>query len=138
MQEQWTRWEPVEGLGQNYDILSCCDDYRTGFTIVLCEVNNPNKQLHLIWKNSVACYASANESYTFAMFADLVKYHDNYFFRDWTFFKVSNSNYLKRISISSGTVSDYYGFTHFAVISDEILIDVIISYEPDIKFVHLP
>lgn len=139
MQEQWTRWEPIAGLTKKYDIISCHDDCETGFTIVLCEEDDFNKQLHVNWKNSVDAFRQIDESFTIMLIDDLHKRYGVGFYCNWTFFKVTNSKYLQGLSeLSSGVIDYLPGCMHFAFFSSELLIDVITYSEPEVTIVNLP
>ena len=137
IQEQWEKWEPAPGLAQRYDMLVCCDDYRIGFKVVLCNPKNQHEQVHLLWKNSVECYTSSNETQVYVKFSELVRRHEKHLFRDWTFFKVNNSEYLRRLSISSGTLSDIYNLEHYAIATEETILDIIGGGNPHVEFVNV-
>ena len=139
MQEQWTRWEPIAGLTKKYDIISCHDDYKTGFTIVLCEENDFKKQLHVNWKRSVDAYKKVEERLTIAIIDDLNERSGVGFHCIWSFFKIINSEYFKELSkLSGGLIDCTPGYIHFVVFSSEILLNVITNHEPEVTIVNLP
>lgn len=139
MQEQWTRWEPIQGLSGNYNIISCHDDYETGLTIVLRDMDVPKRQLRVVWKKSVTAYKKTEERLTVMVIADLRERYELSFYRNWTFFKITNSKYFQELLEESGGLIDYTpACEHFVIFSSEILMDVITNYEPEITFVNVP
>ena len=138
MQEQWTRWEPIQGLARKYYIDSITDNIDEGFRVVLSESGNAKKTVHVVFRDSVDCYTSTNESYINHLIFSLYERYGDDFYGDWTFFKVLNSDYLKRLSVLSSTISDDAGFTHFVLLASDSMLDIITNYEPEIKFIDLP
>lgn len=138
MQEEWTRWEPAEGLSGNYNIISCHDDYETGLTIILRDMDDAKKQLRVVWGKSVTAYKKTEERLT-VMIVD--RLHERYginFYRNWTFFKITNSKYFQELLEESGGLIDYTpACMHFVIFSSEILLDVITNYEPEVAFVNV-
>lgn len=134
-EEKWVKWEPVGNLtGEFYEEFIC--DRDDGFRIVLYKKNDGEKiRLQIKWKRFVASYTVTNETYLDKVFSDLRA-------RDGTYaggmlFKIINSEYLKRLSYSSGSLSDYMSFTHFVILSSDSVIDVVADYEPEIEFVEV-
>lgn len=138
MQEQWTRWEPIKGLAGKYYIDFITDSLDEGFKVILTERDNEKKTVHVIFKDSVDCYTSTNESYINHLIFNLDKDYGPSFYGDWTFFKITNSDYLKRLSVISSTISDDANFTHFVLLASDSMLDIITNYEPEIKFIDLP
>lgn len=139
MQEQWTRWEPIEGLSKKYFIDSITDNIDEGFKVVFSDSNDDEKKtIQMIFKDNVASYRNINESYVYKTIIMLKKTYGRDFYGDWTFFKVTNSNYLKMLSEESYTLSDGSNFIHFSFMLGDNMLDIIASYEPEVTFVNVP
>lgn len=138
MQEQWARWEPVAGLAPQYYIERVLEDFDEGFKVVLFEASNRKRKVHIKFKRSVECYTMTDESYVSNLLINLREQYGLEFYRDSTFFKVTNSDYLKRLSVLSSGISDEFDFTHFVVFGLDSMLDIIAKYEPEIEFENLP
>ena len=135
MKENWTRWEPILGLSESHYIDSVSND-ENGFMIILLDANNKSKKLFIKFENSVDCYRSTNESYTGSLVRDLrIKYGKD-FYVNWTFFKVTDSEYLQWLSEKSGGLSDTRKLIHFAIFSLDELLEVVCPYEPTVRLVN--
>ena len=137
MQEQWTRWEPVIGLARKYDIETIYNN-NDGLTITLMDVKNNKSKVHMIFTGRLISYRWADETYMDYRVQNLFRDYGSEFFCEWTFFKVTDSEYSKYISKTSGTISDYTPYIHFAFFTEESIFEVLVMYEPEIEFVHLP
>lgn len=133
--EQWTRWEPIKGLSRKYYIDSTSDGIE-GFIIILSDVENRKKRVRISFEYSVHAYRNTNESFTNQIICDLDAKYGTEFYGDWTFFKVTNSEYLQWLSEKSCGWSDACGgFTHFSILSVEYILDIIDSTEPTVEFI---
>src|SRR3989304_7328130 len=108
MQEEWTRWEPIEGLGKSYEIDSVSNDNKNGFVVLLSEYNDEKKRLRVAFENSVCSYRSTDETLRCKKIEQLNDKYGTYFYSKWAFFKVTNSEYLQWLSEQSCTISDDY------------------------------
>lgn len=137
MQEQWTRWEPIEGLALKYYVEAITDDIEGGFKIILSNINNRKNTVHVHFKDSAYAYSSANERFRRKTINTLSKHYGPDFHK-WTFFKVTNSEYIKYLSEESYGWSDVFGFIHFSFIAADSIVDVIDNYEPEVTIVNVP
>ena len=135
MQEQWIKWEPLQGLSEKYYI-DCIVDSIEDFSVLLSDYNN-EKKIKIIFKNSVDAYRSTDESYRLKTINDLDKEHGLDFYVKWSFFKVLNSDYIKWLSQESFKISDYSSFTHFSIVAADSILDIVTNYEPRIEFINL-
>jgi hypothetical protein len=56
------------------------------------------------------------------------------FYKNWSFFKVTNSEYVKWLSEKSCAYADEFSFTHFSIVGSDEIIDVLARYEPTVAF----
>ena len=134
--ENWVKWEPISDLYEKYDLISF--DYNiNGLKITLLDEIKKESKIQLKFKNSIdSCRVTYENNREKIFFALKDKYGSSFYLK-WTFFKVHNSEYLKWLSDESYTVTDYFNLTHFCIISSESIIDIIASYEPEVKYVKL-
>lgn len=135
-QEQWVQWQPASNLGHKYYIDSIIDS-REGFRIILSEAENESNKIYVTFKNSVDAYRSTDESYRLKIMDDLGKKYGKDFYTGWTFFKVTNSEYINWLSAQSCGWSDELSFVHYSFVAADSIVDVVTNYEPDIEFVNM-
>lgn len=131
--EEWTRWQPVQGLLEKYSIDSLLFSY-DGLTIKLSAQNGAQK-IEICFDDTVDSFRSINKKFTSAIFKNLSdKYGDN-FYKDSNFFIIKNSPYLQWISRNSNGVSDQFPFVHFCILDSEKIIDILACYQPIVKII---
>ena len=94
---------------------------------------NKKIRLKINWKNFVS-FMVTNETYMDKIFHDLSN-RDNPF-RSSLLFKIIDSEYIKRLSHSSGTFIDYMTCVHFVVLTSDAVIDIIAEHEPTVELVN--
>lgn len=135
MIEQWTRWEPIEGLEGKYDVEFIVNNLKE-FTMLLVNPYNTETKIQVIFENSVNAYTKTNESYRQRIVSDLSDEYGSDFYGAWTFFKVNNSTYLRSLlQQPSGSINSSK-FIHFAFVAYDSIIDVIATYEPKVILIN--
>jgi len=124
MTEQWIQWTPCEDLHGKYMIKKLTAD-ANGLIVDLYAYNGDN---HII---EVACkpYAQASRYNSkqwrlHDLCNQLSKSYGEEFHKNWTFFKVLDSEYLEWLDDESGTVSSYCGIMHFCVLAENGVVDI--------------
>lgn len=136
MREEWMQWKPTEGLSTKYYIDSVVDMV-SNFKIVLSNAKLEEEKVEIIFCDGVDAYTQVNESFRQKLLHELYKKSD----RDsgengvWTFFKVKNSEYIRWLSEQSYGWSESRDFIHFSFITVDAVLDVITTYEPEIKMI---
>lgn len=131
--ERWEQWVPVKNLKGKYEILDISDDIAQDFKVILIEEVNKENQIQLLFEYSVDIYRITRLNFKQKTLSKLSKEYGFDFYRQWTFFKVYDSEYLKWLSIESDTVTESIDFTHYCIISPKYMIDIISGYEPKIN-----
>jgi hypothetical protein len=134
MLEQWKRWYPVGDLAAKYYVDSISDTIE-GFTILLLDANNKNKRLQILFEDSIYAYRSTDETFRHSLIVDLSDRYGADFYGKWTFFKVTNSLYIKWLSEQSCGISDTRNLIHFSLIAADSIVDVIDVAEPTITLI---
>lgn len=129
MNEQWVKWEPINGLSAKYYIDSVSDSLK-GFQIVLSDSHDEKQKILITFKNSVDAYRNTDETYRTNTISTLDEEYGTNFYGDWTFFKVMDSSYLKWLSEESCTISDSRNLKHFSFVAVNSILDVVTNYEP--------
>lgn len=132
--EEWVRWQPLEKLSGKYYLESITWSEQ-GVIIILSDKSNTQK-IEIRFENFVDAYRCTNESFYFLVFSDLSKQYGTEFYKDWSFFKINNSEYIQWLSIKSATWADQFSFTHFSIFGGDEIIDIVARYEPEIKLIE--
>ncbi len=129
--EEWIRWEPIKDLSGKYYIDSLAISER-GLIIQLSD-HDKVKKIEILFDSAIDGYRYTNESFCFKIFGDLSQKYGTEFYKDFSFFKITNSEYLKWLSEKSRTWSDQFPFVHFCILGGDEVIDVLARYEPEVR-----
>lgn len=131
MDENWQRWEIGSELSSKYYIDSISDRV-DGFRILLSDANDESKKVEVLFEDSVHAYRSTDESYRQSTINNLDERYGTEFYGDYTFFKVSNSEYIHWLSLHSYGIAESEPLYHFSFLAVDSVLDVIATYEPKI------
>ena len=128
--EMWTRWIPqVEGLINKYYIIGVLDTIEN-LKIILTDEKETH-EVHFIFDSNAASYEYTDESFCLTLIANLnEKYGPDFY--DWTFFKIDNSSYVKRLSAQSYSISDSLTLTHFCFLSSNSILHILAYEDPQV------
>lgn len=134
--EDWSRWDPgVKGLEGSYyigEVYDGCDFFKVSLS-----QSGTDQEVEMRFPHPILASRHINESLCFLLYGEL---HDKYgleFNRGWSFFKVKNSDFLRRLAkYSSGLSMDVYKLQHFAILAGDCILDIAASDEPE--FTILP
>lgn len=127
MIENWTKFEPINGLSNKYYLESIIDDLEE-FKIILVDINDCKKKVSIVIDSFLGSYHITDVVY-------LDKKYELNFYQEWTFFKLDNSDYIDWLSEESwGLAEDFYSLMHFAFICSNSKIDIACSAEPRFEF----
>ena len=138
MQEQWIKWEPVEGLGSKYYVESIYSNVESGFKMILSEVENNKNKVYVFFKYCVADHRTINGNFRNKIIDALREEYGSEFYNSWSFFKVNNSAYVKWVSEESYGTSDIRNFTHYSFIAENSIVDIITNHKVEVKIIDLP
>ncbi len=126
--EQWTRWEPIQGLEGKYylDSFAWLDK---GFVIELID-SKQEKKIEILFYYFIDAYRYTNESFNFKVLDNASEQDDVNFYRNFSLFKVTNSDYIAWLSDRSCGWSDGMNFIHFCILGGDEYIDIVTNYEP--------
>lgn len=131
--EEWMRWEPINGVEGKYfvNLLSLSDD---GLVIRLSDWDE-KKKIEVIFDGYVDAYRYTNDSFSFKIPAVLSEKYEKGFYKDWSFFKVVNSDYLHWLSEKSSGYADDFPFVHFCIMGGDEIVDILSRYEPEVRII---
>lgn len=131
--EEWTRWEPIKDILGKYfvDSLILSDN---GLAIQLSDWDK-EKKIEIIFDGCIDAYRYTNDSFSFKIPAGLSEKYGGEFYKNWSFFKITNSEYLAWLSEKSYEYSNDFPFIHFCIIGGDEIVDVLARYEPDVKII---
>ncbi len=134
MTETWTQWKPINGLYRKYDIDEIVDN-KTGFMVILSELETQSKKIKIHFKESVESYCCADETLRCAIIADLHTRYGTAFYGDWTFFTVTDSHYIRWLSEQSCTISDGMALVHFSILAANTILDIAAISTPTVEHI---
>jgi len=144
MQEIWKRWQPIDETHDKYIIESIEYTIQGSFKMMLSksywkplsesERQDKTKQISILFKNGVIAHRETNETFRISTYGILDDNYGTDFYTKWTFFKITNSSYLKWISEKCG-FTDSYPLTHYSFLTLDEILDVISADEPIIEII---
>lgn len=133
--EIWHKWEPsVSGLSKKYSIKSI-EDIIGECNIYLYD-NEKNDVVRVNFYESTDILRRTNTNYRSAELNRLSTEYGESFFKEWTFFKISNSQYTRDLVEESYGMLDAAYCTHFVFVGSNCIVDVITDHEPKIEFIQ--
>jgi len=134
MTEEWTRWEPLKGLSHTYYLDSLIFSENK---LIIELIGDPNvKKIQIRFDSPIQAYRYTEESVCFGIFGELSKKYGGDFYANWTFFKIEKSDYIQWLSEQSLGYSDTFNFMHFFIKGSDELVDVLATYEPEVRFIE--
>ncbi len=133
--EEWIRWQPLKNVSGKYYLESVIWSER-GVIIVLSDELNLQK-IEIQFENFVDAYRSTNESFYSVTFSDLSSRYGADFYKEWSFFKIQNSEYVQWLSKKSATWADEFLFIHFCILGGDEIVEIVARYEPTVKIVAI-
>lgn len=135
-QEKWTQWKPLEGLANEYDIISITLAGKE-FKILLGDARDDSPDVRISYNDYfISEFRSTSETFRLSTISYLDKKYGGDFYSEWSFFKIEDSQYLKWLSEQSYGISDDCRLTHFCILTDDDFFDFIASKEPKVEFVY--
>lgn len=128
MTEQWIKWEPIPELFPHYRIDKISNTLED-LSILLSQANNPDIKIRVTFKEPIEAYRNTYETFR-------IKISNKYECR--SFHKVEDSEYLQWLfeQSKSSNLDNNMKFTHFAITTDDTVLDIIAKYDPLVEFVH--
>jgi hypothetical protein len=134
MNEQWVKWEPIKGLSAKYYVESISDGIEE-FKIVLVEAYNKKNKVQITIPDSIYAYRSTYESFRLDTLYSIDKQYETKFYSEWTFFKVTNSSYLKWLSEQSYEITDNLHLIHFSILALDSVVDFVDVCDPKVELI---
>ena len=134
--EKWIRWKPKLNLTSFYFV---CRRrfFGNSLEIFLSDPYEKEKDLKFLFDNSVLFYGVTEERCRLSTIGYLGQTYNGSLLAEWSFFKVFNSEALSYILSLSETEVDGKELTHFSIVDDDLILDVIASKEPEVSEVNL-
>ncbi|MCI8408533.1 MAG: hypothetical protein HFJ09_04585 [Lachnospiraceae bacterium] len=121
---KWDILKNINSYGLNIKFIS--DDF-DGLTVIL--ENNELELFSIRWAD-VESYCRSTEEVRFKFIAGEWQQVRKEF-PNWSFFKVTNSPYIKWIKEQAGGFMDEDKLIHFMIVSTDYVLDIVSKYEPD-------
>jgi len=128
--EEWIRWEPVNDLSGKYYL----DSWSWPEEGLLIGLSNEKKakKIQILFAGTIGSFRYINESFCFKICGNLSEKYGDEFYKNWSFFKIENSEYLKLMSDSSHGWADRFHFKHFCIVGGDEIIDIVVNSDPEV------
>lgn len=133
MMEEWTKWEPLEGISSKMHIEKLVDD-KNG-TVLLFKHENENITLKVVFEHSTLSLRSTDEGRRLKTINFLDEKYGTEFYTKWTFFRVNNSNYVEWFNQETYNMYDAYNIVHYVFLTPDDVIEILSTYEPIVSAV---
>lgn len=134
MQEQWTKWEPINNLHKKYILTAFIHHTKTGtLKINLKNNDNLNEKKEITFYDNVFATKESKDELIFRRLEYLKNSYGTDFYQNWTFFKVENSSFAHWLSFQSTGVYQTNDFIHCALITPNSIFDMILVGNPKIN-----
>lgn len=131
MEEIWTAWQSENNINKKYTVDQILHN-GTSLEIILHEQYELKKKISLLFGSSIILCRFADESYRLKLAEDLLAAYGPGFFAKRTFFVVQNSALASWVTEQASHTADDVNFIHLVVLADNMVIDLITTYEPKI------
>ncbi len=141
LEEEYTFWKPLKKLYRYYSIDDILDNQDAHYEIVFTPYyfstykgRKQHKNIKVLFKDSVEYHNSTDESFRHRLIHELSEKNGEKFHQH-SFFKVKNSKLLPWLLKQSCNTIDISKMTHFSFMGVNSILDVVATYEPEIKFI---
>ncbi len=135
---KWSNWKPLDDTSIYYYIESIIDS-PNGFEVILANSNpkikNDNQRVKIYFDGWVDAFRYTDEGLRLELWNKLDKKHETKFRSKKNFFKVENSEYLKWIDKESLWYIDAMKPTHYVIMDNECVLDIVATYEPTVELI---
>jgi len=133
IKESWKLWDPMKNLSKRYWVKDITLE-KTILSIELSPDKGLGSMLYMKFNNGIKAYRYTNESFCFSKYGELAdKYPTERIFH-WTFYKATNTEYIKLFLKQSDTYDSAENLTHFAILGLDEIVDIIATEEPIFTF----
>lgn len=136
MQEQWTHWEPIKGLTGTY-VIEMLAERQFGLVITLYSYRDKHQKIEIVFRPADS-YKRTNASFKIRISPPLSDKYEDSFYTQWTFFKLTGSEYLFWLKEESCEVYNNFDFQHFCIVDENSVIDILAREEPQVRIIVPP
>ena len=133
--ETWHKWLPeAQNLSKKY-VITLIEDIIGEFNIYLYDEKS-DKKIRVNFYESTDIFRRTNIGFRSTELKQISDEQGEAFFSDWTFFKISNSEYVRELFEESCGMLNAAHCIHFVIVGDNCIVDVITDHEPKIEFIE--
>ena len=130
--EVWHKWLPDDpNLSKKY-VVTAIEDIIGAFNIYLHD-KRIQKSICLNFYKSALIFRKTDINYRFAELERISSEQSEQkesFCKEWSFFKISDSEYLNELIEEACGILNPQNFIHFVIVGSNCVVDVITNYEP--------
>lgn len=129
--EEWKKWEPIKNVSAKYFIDYILNNSKI-FKIILTNRDNEFKKVSILFESPIHAFRWSDETYRYKTIIMLSEKYGRSFYSG-TFFKVTNSDYIKWLLGQSSEIKNENDLIHFSFIGANSVLDVIGSPDPIVE-----
>ncbi|TCI72864.1 MULTISPECIES: hypothetical protein [unclassified Exiguobacterium] len=128
--EKWERWTVNQEIPAKLYLQALIDD-KDGLTLVFTDADENNYTF--LFDGLVLSYRNTDEGTLFKTLEQLYKNYGPDFFRNWTLFNVTDSNYVKWLAEESTNIyEEIYDIHHYVFLTSNDVIEVLSTDPPSL------
>ena len=131
MLEQWSRWEPIEGIPEKMTMESLCFD-KNG-TLIVLESEDGDTKVHILFEDSVLSLRNTDEGRRLKTINFLENMYGTDYYTSWTLFKVTNSTFVEWFNEETYNIYADYNIEHYVFLTSDEVVEVLSTYSPSVK-----
>ena len=133
MTEKWAKWEPIEGIPTKMFIEKLVDD-KNG-TLLVFKSEDENVTIQVLFEDSILSLRSTDEGRRLKTINLLDEKYGTDFYTKWTFFKVTNSDYVEWFNQETYDMYAAYNIGHYVFLTPDDVVEILSTYEPNVSAV---
>ncbi len=132
MQNDVIKWIPNGKIQHgSYELKYINDDFDS---LRICIANN-EQEIIIHWDGIVESYRRSTEEARFTFVSEEWQKIQNTF-PNWAFFIMKQSNYRSAFYADYGEFAEPDEFTHYMIVTENCIIDIVSSFEPDVSVIE--
>lgn len=128
--ENWNKWQPfTNNLGKMYIEKVIISDNATE---VILSNELENNVYKFFFNGEILSIRSSDEGKRIKLFNKLDQIYGLNFFKDWTFFTIKDSEYIKWFNKETYNIYSHYNIIHYVFMGSNNIVEILSTFSPTI------
>lgn len=126
--ENWNKWQPfTNNLGKMYIEKVITSDNETE---VILSSELENNVYKFFFNGEILSIRSSDEGKRIKLFNKLDQIYGLNFFKDWTFFTIKDSEYIKWFNKETYNIYSHYNIMHYVFMGSNNIVEILSTFSP--------